>query len=170
MSTGRGAPSGAPNPANIPEELRALDQWVCWRYEQADGRPEPTKVLKTVAGHNASSTDRRTWTSIENVLQAADRFDGIGFVFADTDPFAGIDLDECFDEHGELHPDANRIVETLNSYTERSPSRTGLHIIVRASLNGHPRNRTDDVPWGGEDGKIEIYDRARYFTITGAAL
>ena len=38
------------------DELKALKQWVCWRYEcRADGKP--TKVPVTIAGYRASSTD-----------------------------------------------------------------------------------------------------------------
>lgn len=43
---------------------------------------------------------------------------------------------------------------------ELSPSGTGLHAIVRGQLPGPGRRR----------GQVEIYDRARFFTITGRAL
>src|SRR5204862_1512747 len=56
-----------------------------------------------------------------------------------------------------------RIVARLDSYVELSPSRTGLHVLVRATLNGG-RNRTPKTPWGGE---FEVYDRTRFFCVTG---
>src|SRR5262249_17247946 len=52
---------------------------------------------------------------------------------------------------------ASDIVRQLSSYTEVSPSGTGLHIIVQARL-----------PAGGRrTGHVEMYDRARFFTMTG---
>ena len=78
---------------NIPAELKALDQWVCWRYERG------TKMLK-VAGtlRNAKSTSPETWSSFSECVAAHEtrygRYAGIGFVFAEDDPYVGVDLDD----------------------------------------------------------------------------
>jgi putative DNA primase/helicase len=46
----------APIAENIPEELTERPQWVCWRYEERDGKP--TKVPFTpYTPIRASSTD-----------------------------------------------------------------------------------------------------------------
>ena len=86
---------------------------------------------------------------------------GIGFVFTAEDPFCGVDLDGCLDqETGEVEQWAQEIVEELSSYTEISPSGTGLHVIVKARL-----------PEGGNrKSRIEMYDQARFFTVTGQRL
>jgi putative DNA primase/helicase len=85
-------------------------------------------------GHEATSTDPETWTDFETAQAAVRRWrgDGAGFVFTRTDPFVGIDLDHVI-ENGRLTDWAKSIVHTLASYTEVSPSGTGLHIIVRGS-------------------------------------
>jgi hypothetical protein len=151
---------------------------VCWRREQRDGKPTKVPYAARAPRNRgasgvqrafpASSTDASTWRSFEEAAHvAASGFDGVGYVFAAGDPFCGVDLDACFDALGELHPEAARIVDTLNSYTERSVSRTGLHVIFRACMNGHPRNRTGETPWGGG---IEIYDSGRYFVMSGERL
>ncbi len=136
---------------NIPAELRNLGQWVMWRYEQRGDRV--TKVPCTPTGASAKSTDPATWATFDQVMAAAAHFDGIGFVFSEHDPFCGCDFDAPLDA-GKL-----ATVQTLASYTERSPSGAGLHVIVRAALPGPGRN----------DRKAgrEIYDRGRYFTMTG---
>ena len=63
--------------------------------------------------------------------------DGLGFRF-DWDasaPFAFVDLDHCRNrETGEIEPWALAIISRLNSYTEVSPSGTGLHILDRKSV------------------------------------
>jgi Protein of unknown function (DUF3631) len=92
--------------------------------------------------------------------------DGIGYVFSEDDPHCGVDLDGCIAD-GELHPGAAEIVRRLATYSERSVSRTGAHAIGRADLNGFNRNRTGNTPWGGE---FEVYDRGRFFVMTGERL
>jgi primase-polymerase (primpol)-like protein len=51
------------------------------------------------------------------------------------DPFVGIDLDDCRDpQNGALTPEAQRIIAHLQSYTEVTPSGTGVRIFVRGQL------------------------------------
>ncbi len=80
---------------NIPGELKDMRQWVGWEYETRGGKL--TKIPKDPkTGANASSTDPDTWASIQEALIAMEAygFDGIGFVFSESDPFTGIDLDK----------------------------------------------------------------------------
>nr|MBC8264784.1 hypothetical protein [Anaerolineales bacterium] len=101
--------------------------------------------------------DPTTWRSLGQALASVcyGQADGIGFVFTDT-PLAGIDLDHCL-RNGRLTSQAARIVAQLSSYTEISPSRTGLHVIVRGRL----------PPGARRKGDVEMYDTDRYFTVTG---
>ena len=142
--------------------VRELRQWVCWRTEERDGKP--TKVpYAPLTGKKASSTDPETWTVYQEAVDARRErgYDGIGFVFTGDDPFCGVDLDGCIDPHtGEMEGWAQEIVEELDSYTEKSPSGTGVHVLVRGEWPVE-RNRT---------GRFEAYDRGRYFTVTGKHL
>jgi hypothetical protein len=147
----------------IPAELRDRKQWVVWRLElRAD---KNTKVPYQTNGRAASTTDPSTWATYAEAVEAAARFDGVGYVFHELDPFTGIDLDDCLKD-GQLHPVVIETVRWLDSYTEWSPSRTGVHTIVRA-VKGTGRCRTASTPWGGV---FEAYDRDRYFTFTGERL
>ncbi len=142
-------PSISDSWANIPEELRDLNQWVVWTGD------------KVPLG---SSTDRRTWSTFGHVLGccATERGRvGLGFVFAATDPYVGVDLDHCLDEDGEVcEPWAEAVLELLpGAYVERSPSGTGLHLIVRGALPGGLKGKKRDG--------VEVYAEARYFTMTG---
>jgi hypothetical protein len=144
------------------QNMRDLEQWVCWRYEERNG--ERTKVpYSPLRAKRADSTNPATWTHYTQAVAAYREhcYDGIGFVFTEEDPFCGVDLDGCRDpETGQLEPWAQAIVEELHSYTEISPSEAGLHILVRATLSDG-RNRKD---------RIEMYDCERYFTVTGRHL
>jgi primase-polymerase (primpol)-like protein len=142
----------------IPDELKALAQWVVWRLEER-GKELRKVPYSPKTGRGAATTKLATWATFEMAQQvlAKGGYSGLGFVFSKDDPYCGIDLDKCIDENGEVEPWALEIVRRLDSYTEFSPSGHGLHIFVRASL-----------PEGGrKKGQVEMYDQARYFTVTG---
>jgi len=143
----------------LPEALREREQWVCWREEDRDGKP--TKIPVTPgAGGFASSTESNTWSDFETALEytETEHADGVGFVFTDDDPVVGVDLDDCRDpETGDIDDAARDIIDRLDSYTEVSPSGTGFHVLLRGELP-EGRNRR---------GSVELYDTARFFTVTG---
>src|SRR5215212_559985 len=142
--------------------MRDLRQWLCWRSEDRDGKP--TKIpYSPLTGQRASSTSRGTWAGYEEAVRACEEhgYGGIGFVFTSEDDLCGVDLDGCLNaDTGEIEPWARIIIEELDSYTEISPSGTGVHVLVRATLL-EGRNRK---------GRFETYDRDRYFTVTGKHL
>jgi putative DNA primase/helicase len=143
-------------------DMRDLRQWLVWRSEERHG--DLTKVPYSPAtGKRADSTVLETWTGYQEPVRARNErgYDGIGFVFTSEDDLCGVDLDKCLDpETGELEPWAWTIIKELDSYTEISPSGTGVHILVRAALP-EGRNRK---------GRFEAYDRSRYFTVSGEHL
>ena len=149
-------------PQNIPEELKQLRRWVLWKHEQRNGRL--TKIPKTTAGRNASSTDSDTWIGFEAAMTACETggFDGVGFVFSAGGNLSGVDLDDCIDDVGNLAPWAQKIVKRLDSYTETSPSGRGVHIIVAGKLPTESTRR--------RKGGVEMYDSGRYFCMTGQHL
>jgi RecA-family ATPase len=142
--------------------MRDCRQWLCWRSEERDGKP--TKIpYSPLTGQRASSTSPDTWASYEEAVKAAKEqgYGGIGFVFTPDDDLCGVDLDSCLDpETGEIEDWARAIIEEFNSYTEISPSGIGVHVLVKGELPAG-RNRK---------GRIEMYDRGRYFTVTGRHL
>jgi len=155
----------APIVENIPERLTERPQWVCWRLEERGDKT--TKVPYTPGTlRRASSTDLMTWRTFSEALAAYEAgeppYDGLGFMFCSADPFAGIDLDDCRDpESGEISPWAEEIISSVKEgYVEISPSGTGIHAIVEGSVRGG----------GMRKGKLEMYSRDRFFTITGRPL
>jgi putative DNA primase/helicase len=145
----------------LPPELFEYKQWVLWRQAEVNSRI--TKVpISPWSGKAAACNKAQTWSSYRHVLYALRRFhcDGIGFVFTEADPFCGIDLDHCRHVSGPIAPEALDIIRRFGSYTELSPSGLGAHILIKAKLPGKGRRR----------GRIEIYDSARYFAMTGKHL
>jgi hypothetical protein len=159
MSTGEGHGKHIPALDSIAEQLREYIQFICWREVERGGRltKEPVNPRN---GQLADVSDAKTWADAETALERAVALDcdGIGFVFTRNDPFTCVDLDHCLDpDTGELTPQAAEIVSLLDSYTETSPSGTGLHIIVRATPETE-RQRTKG---------FELYAWDHYVTLTG---
>lgn len=160
------APQLNPRPS-VPDELRKLNQWVLWKYEERDGKQ--TKLPCRLNGNLAKANDPGTWTSYEAAVNAVPRIkaEGVGFVFSPDDPFAGIDLDDCRDPAtGQIAAWAQAIITELNSYAEVSPSGTGIKVWVRGSLPAGAKNRTGKRE-EFNSGEIELYHSGRYFAFTG---
>ena len=155
--------------ANIPRELQARRQWVCWRLETRGDRP--TKIPCQSNGANAKSDDPATWADFQTVAAVADRFSGIGFVFAAEDPYCGVDLDGCRDpETGRVADWARAIILELSTYAEVSPSQTGvkLWLIGKAPIDRGRKIAVADVERiGDKEPAIEVYNDRRYFAMTG---
>ncbi len=147
---------------HVPDELREYRQWVAWRLQERNGKP--TKVpYDPIRGRMADCCDPATWGGFNDAIHYCEHFNakGVGFVFTANDPFTGIDLDKCREPTtGNIEGWANEIIDSIRSYSEVSPSRTGVKIIVRATKRGSRCRK----------GQIEIYDRQRYFTLTGNRL
>ena len=154
--------------ADVPVELTERTQWVVWRLELRRTRSDPDGKLTKVSysprtGRQASTNHSSTWGTFDDTLQALrrDHYDGIGFVFSASDPYAGVDFDDCRDPaRGTVADWAQGYITRLSSYTEVSPSGAGFHIIVRGKL----------PPQGRKKGDVEMYDASRFFTITGRRL
>jgi hypothetical protein len=155
----------APTPyelGNIPAYLRDREQWVCWKRESNEKGQTTKKPYQALApDHHASCDAPETWASaleaVAAYLTPANAFDGIGYQLTDGEKMVGVDIDHCIDESGALNAASREIVETLNSYTERSPSGRGIRIFVRGSLP--PQDR--------KNGHIEMYEKRRFLTVTG---
>lgn len=147
--------------AAIPAELKAVNNWVCWRAEpDATAHSGVRKIpVNPRTGGNASTNKPETWADFETAAAAAEQrgLAGIGFVFNGSG-FFGIDLDDI--GRGLDRAEAAGIVDALQSYTEASFSGAGVHIIARGSLPGADLRR----------GKVEMYGQNRYFIMTGRRL
>ncbi|MDP9350142.1 MAG: hypothetical protein M3P51_01155 [Chloroflexota bacterium] len=145
-----------------PYELREHPQWVAWRPETTpDGRCVKPPYRPSNPHKRADVMDPGTWGTYEEALAVSEEGGGVGYVLTGGDPYSVVDLDGCRDpETGEIEPAAAEVVRLLDSYTEISPSGKGLHVWVRGTIPGERRR----------SGKLEMYDRARYVTVTGQVL
>lgn len=145
----------------IPAELKTLRQWVNWDLETR--KDKLTKVPYTPGKRsNASTTDPATWGGYHAACASyeAETRAGIGFVI--TPPYVGIDLDHCVTD-GQIEPWALRIIQAVDSYSEYSQSKQGIHILIKGALPPDPRR----LGQGKRKGPIEVYAGDRYFCMTG---
>lgn len=152
------------DPEGIPEELKDLRCWICWESVQKDGGTTKKPRAPWTVGHtgDVSPTNPWNWTGFDEAYDWASKMPawGVGFVFSNDGPYVGVDLDDCV-EGGTVDNWAADIVTALDSYTEFSPSGTGMHVICRGQIPHGVKN---------EDRGVELYDNDRFFTFTGDVL
>ena len=128
--------------------------------------------VNALFGSYAKCNDKMTWTTFNLAVKGCVKYkcDGLGFMLGDG--IFGVDLDDgawkslkkgdiTEDEYEiarrEFDEVCEEIVKGLNSYTERSISKKGLHVICYGTLpNGRRRS-----------GNFEMYDSGRFFAFTG---
>lgn len=161
---------------NIPEEFRAIRQWVVYRFDPREAKKDPggysPKIGKPPVspdtGEPVSWTDPKNFLTFDQAVNALKankpgNLAGIGLIFTGREPFSGVDVDSCITSrvltNVTLTHQAREIVDRLNTYTEISPSGTGLRLIGRGKL--------PDGDNGGKCGDYEAYSAARFLTMTG---
>jgi DNA-binding transcriptional ArsR family regulator len=151
----------------IPEELSSLDQWVLWRVLQRKDRETKVPFQAKYPSRMAKTNSPSTWSDFASAADVADRnpvIDGVGFVFAPDDGLTGIDFDNCVGEDGVVDEWVDKWLRRLGGYQELSPSSRGVHAIVKARLPGKGKNDLVD------GHAVELYDKGRFFTISGRVL
>lgn len=142
----------------IPFQLTKYDQWLVTHDTPWD---EATHKAPKYPSKGWNNGDLLTFISARQRSEG-EKATGIAFCFTDQDPFIGFDLDDVQQEDT-FTDEALEIVHQLDSYTELSSSGTGLHVVVEGE-------RLDDRKTRGElstSGHLEVYDKNRYFVLTG---
>lgn len=139
-------------------------RWVLFKIEERKGKT--TKVPYTVAGRLASSTDEKSWSTLNEVrtVLMKDRnglYGGFGIVFTPAQTLLGIDIDHVV-QGGKFYTEflsIKKFVDEADTYTEISPSKTGLHLFFELT---EPLKLV-----ANRHAPYEAYTSGRYFTVTG---
>lgn len=111
---------------NIPNELKQEALFCLWKYEFRKG--ERTKVPYRINGIKTRINTAADFSSFDSVIKLVDKYSGIGIgVF---NGYSAIDIDHCV-ENGVPNEMATDIINKMQSYTEFSPSGTGVRIIFK---------------------------------------
>lgn len=171
----------------IPDDMKATRRWGLWKLDpkykdgklkvNKDGNPEFSKIPYNAKNdQKADSTNASTWSSFDEVVARFNKggYEGIGFMLGWDEEtgrnFTGVDLDHL--ETAEDWDKARQVADRFDSYCEISPSGKGIHIICFGKKeDGPPRSSKEGGPRCKSIKKnIEIYDHARFFTVTGEVL
>jgi hypothetical protein len=149
---------------NIPDELKALDRWVVWRWEfkQSKSGGKYDKPPRHPSGRLAATNNPKTWVSFDEAYSAymLDEWSGLGLVLPPD--IVGIDVDDCI-EDGKPNAEAKMLLAKLKTYAEISPSGKGIKFLCAGHVD-------QNLPSVCHERGLEIYEGGkspRYFTITG---
>lgn len=146
----------------IPQEIKALPNWICWDAVPDENRGKIKKVpINALTGGGAMSNNPSTWCDFDTAVRASEKHSGIGFMFGGC-PYFGVDIDGKEEEleayqRGENGNIISEFISTLQSYTEISQSGKGIHIICRGTLPKRGRRKDS----------VEMYEDGRFFVMTG---
>ena len=152
--------------SNVPNDLKVLKRWVGFKVEKGEDGKTAKRPYNPLTGVWAKVNDDLTWSTFNIALSGCVKynFDGIGFILGNG--IFGVDLDNHPDKDGhyamtddEFQELVDEFVNALDSYSELSQSKKGVHIICSGALPEGAR-RKKDVP-------IEMYDCGRFFAFTG---
>lgn len=160
------------DPEKIPPQLRQAKRWAPWAApwdpEKEKYAKVPHRADRVTSGLSNGST--AGWVSFEQAFAAykanPDLFAGVGYLMTNQKEVTGVDLDHCVKD-GVIEPWAAEVIAKLDSYTEFSPSGTGLHVMLAGELASDW-----SVKFGDKQDKqpgIDVYGASpRFLTFTGA--
>ncbi len=155
------------NPDRIPDPLKAIPQWVCWRYGH-DGKRVTKPPIDAKTGKAGKSNDPATWSTFDVALarfQSDPKLAGLGLALTPDLGLTAVDADHVIDPAtGDTDPKAVDLLTAFQTtYAEISPSGTGYRLFC----HGKPqRDGHSDPRW------LELYTGGgpRYMTVTGNAV
>ena len=177
---------------NLPKELESLARkkvWVCYpliwnpkKHNGVGGYDKPPINPRTL--WNAYTNDPDTLGTFEEAaarigqtarvrVKGHDgavtcKVEGVGIALSGTG-LVGLDYDNVANESTRrMTRDAFRIMSTLQSYTELSPSGLGLHTVFYGVIPDNVKRVASGQPdiFGTRKGEFQIFDSG-YITITG---
>lgn len=160
--------------------------WTAWKFARSVKEDRETKVPYVALKKRAEVNNSSMWLSRKEAraLAKAGRFDGIGILLgskAGGRHLVGLDIDTCRDKGtGDIAPWALEAVQRFGSYTEISPTQTGLKVFFSLSEQSLRRARAllgsaSGRQWKSKGGAahppgFEFYTAKRFFTVTGKRL
>jgi putative DNA primase/helicase len=152
----------------VPDELKELDQWLCWEKIPIPGKERfQKKPFDPATGKSRGWNNPGSSTSYEVAhkrYMKGGKADGISLLLTDGDQFVGFDFDDIInpDDPAFIPPAIAGILDDLLTYIEISPSGTGLRAIGKITKEKPAGKKLD---FSGELG-VEIFLRSPV-TMTG---
>jgi primase-polymerase (primpol)-like protein len=143
---------------NIPEEMKDKRQWIIWEWGDYDSK-KMKYGKKPTSDFTKWSTDKSKWLTFDEAIKQIDDTKGLGFILLDSN-LTCLDIDEL---QGGQSQELNNILTNINSFTETSIYKRGLHIIFNGNYGEGKRSDIkgcDHIEWWDGSSK-------RWIAITG---
>lgn len=155
--------------SGVPPDAKAEGLFCLYRIEaKSRDAPKLDKIPYTRYGNRADSGNRSDFGSFADIHEVYEQggYEGIGM---GNFLYCMVDVDDCIHD-GELDERGRDIIETVNSYTEISPSGTGAHIFCKADHLDYDRGR---YYINNRKVHVEVYvpgTTNRFLTMTGKCI
>ena len=158
----------------IPHELKMNGLWCGWKFTPNEEGIMVKKPFNVATGFGAKSNDPSTFVGYATLLNNLHKYltidadgkqqGGVGLgIFRG---YSAIDIDHCIDENGIISDMAKDIIDFCQSYTEYSPSKTGIRIIFKTQV----KIDKNEFYINNQHLGLEIYisdNTNKFVTITG---
>ena len=151
-------PISAEQYIDVPDALKELRQWVIWHLTPNGKVPHSTKT-----NFEIDVNDPSHWVDFDTAIKRGIKCKADGIGFAARNGVILIDLDDCVTD-GEINPIAQALIDRFQSYSEYSPSGTGVRIVIQGDL---PDVTKRDFSPSKHGIKGTVFANTLYCTITG---
>src|SRR5215204_1819406 len=158
----------SPNGANaiLPDAIPSvMRSWVSWLTDGGGktGKGPTDSTGRNVDKHNPAM--QRTFSAVMEEVEERRVWPGVSV----PPGHLVFDLDNCFTPDGKLKHFAQYLVNHTDSYTEYSPSLTGLHIFVKTSTRPDNETLSYAFPEAQGGGKLELLGPGSFVRISSKA-
>lgn len=128
--------------------------------KRADGKLEKVPFDARTGLRYEKGTLLENLVTFDEALAACAKYNGnsVGRRFTEHDDIGYIDMGHCFGPSGEPSVWALGVVQVADSYTERSVSGDGIHVVGRFKKPRGPNKISG--------GHVEVYDSGQFMVLT----
>ncbi len=124
------------NCGNLPDELKSLKCFALRDIQASDGKAEEIfrnpVTNKLINANNYTSPD--SYENLDDVKRhLSDALPDTQLAVRPTNGICVIRMDQCLNEKNEMDKEAGRIVDKMDSYTEKTPDGAGLTILFKTA-------------------------------------
>lgn len=149
----------------LPLDIRQLDTFLTWKLTFKQGQKKPAKIPfyangRSRAGDQGSAADIEQLVGFDQAVTAARSGDrpGVGLAMLASNGIVALDFDNCVTER---QVTIEAVAELCwGTYTEFSPSGTGLRAFFKGSLPSRKDTKNDAFA-------VEVFHDSGYVTVTG---
>lgn len=155
--------------STIPKFMQEHGRFCLWKLVMKPGKNKPDKIPYRINGKRADATNPQHYSSFEETVEAFSKGGYAGIGIGCFEPLRLVDVDDCI-VNGKLDARGQDIVDTLDSYTELSPSGNGIHIFILADGFAYDSER---YYINNRNTHVEVYApdvTGKFLTLTGKAI